>query len=165
MQDVTRQSVFEEKCEWIILNADPEGEDYSENIILKYVEMYPDNIVYERIKDDPGIYGTWNMAIKKSTGDFITNVNCDDRRHIEGLEKQAKLLVANPDVDLVYNDSYVTHDPNTAWENLKPDCQRYNFEKFSKQAMLRGNLPHNNPMWRKSIHEKLDRDWETYESL
>jgi glycosyltransferase involved in cell wall biosynthesis len=164
MKDVTRQSIFEEKCEWVILNVDPEGEDFSENIILKYAEMYPDNIVYERLSEDPGIYGTWNMGIKKSTGDFVTNVNCDDRRPIEALEKQAKLLVANPDIDLVYNDSYVTSEPNTMWEDVQPDCQRYNFEKFSKEAMLRGNLPHNNPMWRKSIHEKHGYFDEKYRS-
>ena len=31
---------------------------------------------------------------------------------------------------------------------------KYNFENFSKESMLKGNLPHNNPMWRKTIHEK-----------
>ena len=55
---------FEEKCEWIILNADPDGEDFDEEVILGYVEKYPNNIVYKRLQEDPGIYDTWNMAIK-----------------------------------------------------------------------------------------------------
>jgi len=151
---VTRQTMFEEKCEWIILNVDPPGEEFDEQVILKYVEKYPDNITYKRLTEDPGIYDTWNMGIKMATGEFVTNVNCDDRRPAWAYEKQAKLLVANPDVDLVYNDSYVSHEPNVMWEDVTPDTQKYNFEQFSKEAMLRSNLPHNNPMWRRSVHDK-----------
>ena len=154
MEDVTRQTIFEEKCEWIILNVDPAGEDFDEEVILKYQEKYPNNIIYKRLEEDPGIYDTWNMGIKMATGEFVTNVNCDDRRPAWAYEKQAKLLVANPDVDLVYNDSYIVHEPNVMWEAVTPDTQKYNFENFSKEAMLRGNLPHNNPMWRKEVHEK-----------
>ena len=72
----------------------------------------------------------------------------------DGLEKQAALLYSNSDVDLVYNDSFITHEPNIMFEDIPDDCQKYNFEQFSVEAMLRGNLPHNNPMWRRSIHEK-----------
>jgi len=153
MEDVTRQTIFKEKCEWIILNADPAGDDYDEKIILKYVDKYPGNIVYKRLSEDPGIYDTWNMAIKMSTGDYLTNVNCDDRRAPWAIEKQAKLLVTNPDVALVYNDSYVTGESNVMWENVPAQCTRYEFEQYSKEAMLRGNLPHNNPMWRKGLHD------------
>jgi len=153
MEDVTRQTVFKDKCEWIILNADPEGDDYDEKIILKYVEKYPGNIIYKRLTEDPGIYDTWNMAIKMCSGEFVTNVNCDDRRAPWALEKQARLLTSSPDVALVYNDSYVTVEPNVMWENIPPNCQHYDFEQYSTEAMLRTNLPHNNPMWRKELHE------------
>ena len=156
MEDVTRQTIFEDKCEWIILNANKSGDDYEEQVIQKYIERYPNNIVYKRLEEDGGIYDTWNKAIQMSTGEFVTNINCDDRRAIDGLEKQAKLLVANPECSLVYNDSYVVHEPNLQIENVlnMPNIQKYNFEQFSKEAMLRTNLPHNNPMWKKEIHEK-----------
>jgi len=153
MEDITRQTVFE-KCEWIILNANKPGFEYEEEVILKYKEKFPNNIVYERMEEDPGIYDTWNKGIKMSTGEYITNVNCDDRRAGRGLEKQATALYNNPDVELVYNDSYITHEPNIMFEDVPPDTQKYNFEQFSTEAMLRGNLPHNNPMWKRSIHEK-----------
>jgi hypothetical protein len=154
MEDVTRQSIFEDKCEWIILNANKAGDDYEEQAIQKYIERYPNNIVYKRLEEDGGIYDTWNKAIQMSNGEFVTNVNCDDRRSIDALEKQAKLLVANPECSLVYNDSFVVHKPNVQFEEIPEGTQRYNFEQFSKEAMLRGNLPHNNPMWKKSIHDK-----------
>lgn len=154
MEDVTRQTIFKEKCEWILLNVNPEGQDAEEEVIMKYIEKYPKNIVYRRLKEDPGIYGVWNQAIEMSKGEFITNMNCDDRRAPYAVERQAKLLVSQPDVDLVYNDSYISQQPNVNWESLPQNAQRYNFEQFSKEAMIRGNQPHNNPMWRKSLHEK-----------
>ena len=154
MEDVTRQTIFEEKCEWIILNVNPKGNNREEEIILKYAEKYPNNIVYKRLPTDPGVYGVWNEAIKMSTGEFVTNINCDDRRSPNGLEIQAKYLTICPDIDLVYNDSYISRQSNTRWEDLKPGSERYHFEPFSKEAMLRGNQPHNNPMWRKNLHDK-----------
>jgi glycosyltransferase involved in cell wall biosynthesis len=154
MEDVTRQTIFEDKCEWIILNANKTGDEYEEQVIKKYIEKYPNNIVYKRLEEDGGVYDTWNKAIEISTGEFVTNINCDDRRALDGLEKQAKLLVANPEISLVYNDSFVVHRSNIQFESIPEGTQRYNFEQFSKEAMLRGNLPHNNPMWRKTLHER-----------
>jgi glycosyltransferase involved in cell wall biosynthesis len=163
LEDTTRQTIFEDKCEWIILNANPEGHDEEEEIILKYAEKYP-NIVYKRLDNDPGIYAVWNQAIKMSTGEFITNINCDDRRSQNALEIQAKTLVFDDSIDLVYNDSYVVHDANIMFEDVPNNTQRYNFEQFSQEAMLRTNLPHNNPMWRKKLHEKNGYFKEDYRS-
>jgi len=170
MKDVTNQTIFKDKCEWLIFNANEKGNDYEEKVIQEYIDKFPDNIKYKRLKKDPGLYGVWNKAIKIADGEFVTNINCDDRRAPWALEKQAKLLLVNEDVDLVYNDSYVCHEPNIDWENLdSTKLQRYLFEDFSKEAMLRGSLPHNNPMWRKKLHDnfgyfdtqyKASADWE-----
>ena len=152
MEDVVRQTIFKEKCEWVILNANEEG-DKEEKIILKYLEKYPNNIVYKRLAEDKGVYDTWNQAIEMSTGEYITNVNCDDRRSTDALEIQAKHLLAHNDIDLVYNDSFLVDAANIQWENVPNDGKRYNFEDFSKESLLRTNMPHNNPMWRKSLHD------------
>jgi len=153
MEDVTRQTIFEDKCEWVILNANKAGDDYEERVIQKYVQKYPNNIIYKRLEEDAGIYDTWNKAIEMSTGDFITNINCDDRRAPWALERQASILVSDAEVDLAYNDSYAVQVPNLSWEDISPEMQRYNFEPFSKEALLRCNLPHNNPMWRRTLHD------------
>ena len=46
----------------------------------------------------------------------------------------------------------------------KSTSQKYNFEQFSKEAMLRGNLPHNNPMWKKDLHSKYGYFNQKYRS-
>ena len=164
MDDVTSQTIFKEKCEWVILNANPPGQDEEEKVIEEYLQKFPDNITYERLEDDPGIYATWNLAIRKCTGQYITNMNCDDRRAPYALEKQAKTLMLNPDISLVYNDSYIVHEPNVNWDTLPEDSKKYNFEQFSKESMIRGNQPHNNPMWKKQLHDKHGYFREDYGS-
>jgi hypothetical protein len=164
MEDVTKQTVFNDKCEWIILNANPKGKDYEEKVILEYCKKYS-NIKYERLENDPGIYAVWNKAVKMASGEYITNINCDDRRKPDCLEIQAIGLATNKEIDLVYNDSYIVQNANISWEAIDhSNTQRYNFEKFSKEAMLRGNLPHNNPMWRKSLHDRFGYFNENYKS-
>lgn len=151
LEDITRQTIFKEKCELVLVNPNSPGNE--EKIIKQYMEKYP-NIVYKKLDHDPGIYDTWNEAIKLCSGDYVTNANLDDRKAPNSIEKHAKMLFSSPDVDLVYADSYIMNEPNKRWEDIKQDTQKYNFEHFSIEAMLRGNPPHNNPMWRKSLHEK-----------
>jgi glycosyltransferase involved in cell wall biosynthesis len=153
MEDTTNQTIFDEKCEWILINVNEPGDDFEEEIILKYAQKYP-NIRYKRLKTDPGVYGVWNKAIKMATGEFISNINCDDRRAPDALRKQAETLVAHEEISLVYNDSYIVKEPNTTWDMAATaDTTRYNFDAFSVESMLRSNLPHNNPMWKRSLHD------------
>jgi hypothetical protein len=151
LEDITRQSIFKEKCELVLINPNSPGNE--ETIIKKYMEKYP-NIIYKKLDNDPGVYDTWNEAIKLCTGEYVTNANLDDRKSPLSIEKHAKTLFANPDIDLVYADSYIMQEANKRWEDVTQDTQKYNFEDFSLEAMLRGNPPHNNPMWKKSLHEK-----------
>ena len=152
LEDITRQTIFEEKCELVLVNANSPGNE--EVVIEEYIEKYPDNIIYKKLDEDPGIYGTWNEAIRLSTGEYITNANLDDRKAPNSLELHAKVLFGNEEIDLVYADSYITNNPNETYEENTAQGKRYNFEQFSKEGMLRGNQPHNNPMWRKSLHDK-----------
>jgi len=152
LEDVTNQTIFKDKCELILINADSPGNE--DEVINEYLEKYPDNIIYKKLDKDPGIYGTWNYALEFATGEYITNANLDDRKAVNSLEIHAKNLFTDKDVDLVYADSFITNQPNETYENNTSEGRRYNFENFSKEAMLRGNQPHNNPMWRKSLHDK-----------
>ena len=167
LNDMTNQTVFD-KCELILVNANSPGNE--EEVIEKYMQKY-DNIIYKKLDEDPGIYGTWNEALKLATGEYVTNANLDDRKASNSLEVHARELYTNPNIDLVYADSYITNAPNETFDNNTSQDRRYNFEQFSKDAMLRGNQPHNNPMWRKSLHEqhgefnsdyKSAGDWEFF---
>ena len=152
LEDITRQTIFEEKCELILINANSPGNE--EETILEYLKKYPNNIIYNKFETDPGIYGIWNAAINIASGDFITNANLDDRHAIDFMEQLGYFLATNSEVDLVYTDNLLTFQENETFENNSSDGQVYPSEEFSVEAMLRGNAPHCMPMWRKTIHDQ-----------
>tara|TARA_R110002020_G_scaffold78506_6_gene197428 strand:- start:1218 stop:3203 length:1986 start_codon:yes stop_codon:yes gene_type:complete len=162
LEDVTRQTVFKEKCELILINANSPGNE--EEVINEYLEKYPDNIVYKKLEEDPGIYAVWNMAIKMATGEYITNANLDDRKASNALERHALELYTNTDVDLVYSNMLITHKANETFENNSSNGERYNFPDFSLENLLRSNMPHASPMWRKTVHDKHGFFEEKYRS-
>lgn len=148
LKDIIQQTIFKE-CELIIINANSPGKE--EEIIKEYMKKFS-NIIYKKLEKDPGLYATWNMAIRMAKADFITNANLDDRHDIKFLETHLKSLQENPEIDLVYSGFYVTENKN---ETFECNIHRWTFDayEFLPQRM-RHNLPGPNPMWRKSIHEK-----------
>ena len=133
-------------------------------MINEYLEKYPDNIVYKRLDEDPGIYAVWNMAIKMSSGEYITNANLDDRKSVNALERHALELYSNEDVDLVYSNMLVTDTPNETFENNSSEGRCYDNPDFSLENLLKQNMPHASPMWGKSIHDKHGFFEEKYRS-
>jgi glycosyltransferase involved in cell wall biosynthesis len=162
LEDITRQTIFKDKCELILINANSPGNE--EETINKYLKKYPDNIVYKKLDEDPGIYGVWNMGVELATGEYITNANLDDRKRPDSLEKHATSLFLNDDIDLVYSDMVITDKPNETWESNSSNGRRYNMADFSFENLLRGNMPHAAPMWKKTIHEKHGLFDEKYKS-
>ena len=162
LEDITGQTIFKEKCELILINANSPGNE--EPVINEFLEKYPDNIVYKRLEEDPGIYAVWNIAAKMATGEYITNANLDDRKSINSLEAHAKELFSNQDVDLVYADMLITDQPNESLKKNSSEGRKYNFPDFTFDNLKMTNMPHASPMWRKSYHEKYGYFDDKYRS-
>jgi glycosyltransferase involved in cell wall biosynthesis len=149
LKDVVNQTIFNE-CELILLNANsPENE---RDIIDPYLKEY-DNIVYEELDEDPGVYAVWNIGIRMSKSLLLSNANVDDRRHPLYLEKHLKTLEENPDIDLAYADVLATCQPNETMEK-NTTISTYEFPEYSFLNLIKYNMPHCCPVWRKSLHDK-----------
>ena len=114
LEDMTRQTIFEEKCELILINANSPGNE--EEVIKEYIEKYPNNIVYKKLEKDPGIYGVWNIGVEMASGEYLTNANLDDRKALYSIERHARELYLNSEIDLVYADMMITDKPNETFE-------------------------------------------------
>ena len=113
------------------------------------------------------------MIIKDlAKGEFVTVGNVDDRRRNDCLEVQAKHLMFNDDVDLVYGDCLQTRIINETFEKNSSNGSLYehSLNKFSKENMIKC-LPGPLPMWRKNIHDEVGyfngdydyaNDWEMW---
>jgi glycosyltransferase involved in cell wall biosynthesis len=164
LENVVSQTCFDQ-CEWIMIQ--PKGDGFSKRVdesIKIYQEKYS-NILYSNLETDPSVYAVWNNAIIESSGDFITNWNCDDRRYPDSLQKQIDFFEEHSSIDLIYNDQLWHREPNwIPWDKRYNNIEPYpifhtiNYEnkkkpKYSRLAMQK-NLPHNDPIWRSSLHKK-----------
>ena len=156
LQDITQQTIFDQ-CELILINANSPGNE--EPIIKKYMNMHP-NIIYAKLDSDPGLYATWNMAIKVAQGIYITNANLDDRLAHDCYEVHAAHLDEYTDVDLVYSDKYITKQPNETFD--KHTGSKWAPSPQATRENMNECWPCANPMWRKSLHDRFGLFDEEY---
>jgi len=153
LEDITKQTIFD-KCELIVVNANSPGNE--EEVILEYCDRYP-NIQYHKLDYRATTTEVINMVIDElATGDFVTVGNIDDRRRFNCLEIQAKHLMYNEDIDLVYGDCLQTKEINETFENNSSEGSLYEHSKkrFTKENMIKC-LPGPMPMWRRNIHDEI----------
>jgi glycosyltransferase involved in cell wall biosynthesis len=162
LEDITKQTIFEDKCELILINANSPGKE--EPVIQEYLEKYPDNIIYRRLEEDPGIYAVWNMGVEMSSGEYLTNANLDDRKASNSIEMHARELCVSPETDLVYSDMLITDKPNETFKLNSSEGRAYSFPNFSYDSLRMTNMPHAAPMWRKSYHDKYGLFDDNYKS-
>ena len=68
IESIINQSIgFEENIQIILVNDG--SPDNSEEICLKYKEMYPDNILYKK-KENGGVSSARNTGLKKVSGEL-----------------------------------------------------------------------------------------------
>lgn len=153
LENIIEQTVFDE-CELFLMNGDSPESEIEESIIAPYTSKYK-NIRYERLPKDPGIYACWNLMIKSSNSDYITNANVDDRIMPDCIGKHVSLLDNKTDIDVAYCYNIRSHMPNTQPWMVTGNEDMFPTAPFSKELMLQANLPHNHPVWRRSLHDKF----------
>lgn len=157
------------KCMHVLVCCNPEWGD-DEDTCYEMEEKFPSQYKFFYLEKDPGIYGAWNYAIEQSYSEYITNANVDDRLHPECIEKHINYLDEHQDIDLAYCKNLCTFKPND--EIFTRETRNvYPTSKFKPKLMLRGNLPHNHPVWRRSLHDRFGMfdtnlksaaDWEMW---
>jgi len=163
MKDIIDQSAFDE-CEWYLLDAcSPENEYY---IIKLYLSRY-NNIKYERLDSDPGLYACWNYMIKNSKSEYVTNANLDDRLFPKCIERHIETLDENQDYDLAYCENAVTHTVNDSYKNYErmEQIPIYPTGYFDRTALLNHCYPSTHPLWRRSLHDRFGFFDEKYRSV
>lgn len=164
LEDITNQTIFTDKCELILIHPKTSPGFIEEKKIIKdYLKKF-DNIVYKPLKDDPGTYACWNLGVKASTGAYLTNANLDDRKARNSIERYAKELFTNPDVDVVYADSLITNALNETFDVNTSNGRKYTFPEFSFKNLKMVNVLHQCPLYRRELHDKHGMFEEKYRS-
>lgn len=88
---------------WEIIFWDNASSDSSADIARSYQDGH---LRYFRGANTVPLGQARNLAIEQSRGEFIAFLDCDDLWLPEKLEKQIPLFLADPEVGLVYSDTY-----------------------------------------------------------
>ena len=163
MKDIIDQTAFDE-CEWYLLDAcSPENEF---NVIKPYLSRY-NNIRYERLDSDPGLYACWNYMITNSDSRYITNANLDDRLIPQCIERHIETLDKNEDYDLAYCENTVTHRMNDSYKNYDhmAEVSIYPTGNFDRKTLLHHCYPSTHPLWRRSLHDRFGFFDESYRAV
>jgi glycosyltransferase involved in cell wall biosynthesis len=153
LDNITSQTIFEDRCELIVIDA---ASDQGEGeVVRRYQERFPGRIVYHRMPYRAGIYVAWNVGVGLARGRFLTNANLDDLRRQDSLEQQATALDALPYVDLGYQDHVYSADDSVDFERAAHAGVVSDLPHVTPHVMLKTNPPHNGPMWRADLHDRI----------
>jgi glycosyltransferase involved in cell wall biosynthesis len=159
LEDVLKQTIFND-IEFILLDCgSPENE---KDHIKKLTDLH-NNIIYHRLDNDPGLYQSWNIAIKMCSSSIIGNWNVDDRKSTNGIEMLYNRLSKKTQVDVVYGITYVSYVANEKYEDNEYNVL-YPYLPHSLENLLRNNSPHCMPLWRKNLHDRFGYFDESYMS-
>ena len=123
---------------------------------------------FKLIKEDIklGVYNAWNIGIKASTTDYVTNWNIDDIRHPINTKIKYDLLSKN-NVDVAYNWYTATETLNENFYNIDLNSKlvlKYpdNYENYVLENCYAGP----DPMWKKILHDKVGYfDYENFPTI
>ncbi|MGK7945933.1 MAG: glycosyltransferase [Microcystaceae cyanobacterium] len=160
LENIVSQTIFK-RCQLLIIDANSPENEYE--IIQKFTQKYP-NIIYKRLEQTIGIYEVWNLAIAISNTEFITNANVDDALRNDAIEMKVSALKGNPEVDVVYGDVYYSFMANLPFEVVEKGGLKTELPTVNKENLIQFNSPHNAPMWRRSLHDKIGCFDTTYKS-
>jgi len=162
LEELIKQTIFN-KLEIIIVDAaSPQKE---KDIVSSYQKQY-DNICYLRLNKRIGIYPAWNIGIKKTKAPYITPFSTNDRLNPVAYETLSKALDENPDIDLVYGDTYLSRLPHTPFEHgIDAPGMVQKWDEYSYNFLLEDNCIGPHPMWRRKIHDTVGYFSEDYVAL
>jgi glycosyltransferase involved in cell wall biosynthesis len=149
---LVQQTIFV-KRQMEILVIDSCSEQKEGEIVKEFQDRY-DGIRYIRTDKRENLYKSWNRAIIEANGEYLTNANTDDRHHKKCIELLLENLEENPEIDIAYGNLYKSAIANETFEQndkLKP-CTS---QKFFPSSLIIHNYVGAQPLWRKSIHEKI----------
>ena len=147
------------ECEIIIIDSG--SEEKESDIVCQFQQIYP-SLKYIRTEKRESLYKAWNRGIESSSGQFITNANTDDRHQITCLEVLVNKLEENPSLDIAYGNLYKSTIPNEFFDDNTKSVPCYS-QEFNAGSLLLHNYIGAQPVWRKSLHERIGMFNESFE--
>lgn len=160
LEDLVNQTFFAEgRMEILIIDS---GSEQQECKIVEEFQKAHNSILYFKTDEREPLYKSWNRAIEKARGKYLTNANTDDRHHSECLGRLVNKLEENPDCDVAYGNLYKSSIYNESFDANDKSVPCYS-QTFNPGSLLLHDFIGAQPVWRKSLHDKIGMFDEFYE--
>jgi hypothetical protein len=118
------------------------------------------NIRYIHLEKDPGLYEAWNIGIKESSGEYLSNANLDDRKSLayysilisELMNSNAQIISSLfwtcsklPEID-------IKDLPIVWYKEAKSNISYFDFFKIENGLILDQCLVGAFPIWSRNLH-------------
>lgn len=94
------KQTFFDRMEVVLDHNEPSNEELQ--LVRKFQKRYPGHIKHIIVDTVDPIGVSMNRCIEKASGDFLTIWNVDDLRTPNSIESQARVLIDNRNIDIVY---------------------------------------------------------------
>jgi GT2 family glycosyltransferase len=162
LDDLVQQSMFI-KGEMEILIIDSGSQEEEGEIVREYQSRY-DRIRYFRTEQRETLYRSWNRAVEKAQGEYLTNANTDDRHESTCIEILARTLDENPDCGLCYGNLYKSSTPNQRF-NRQDESKLCESQEFFPASALLHCTNGAQPLWRKALHDQVGLFDEKFKAI
>ena len=160
-ESLKRQTIFSESQIYIGAVLPTENESK----LIEQFRSENQNVRVEVFSYRSGIYEVWNRGVEQTSSRFLTNMNVDDLRRDDSLELQARFLKRFESIDVVYQDVYLSFEPNVEWKLIAGVGLSTSLPHVSLPVMSLGfNPPHNAPMWKRRVHDNVGGFDESFKS-
>jgi len=132
LESLPRQTFFD-RMEFVLDHNEPSKEEIE--LVKKFQEKYPGRLKHTIVEKVDPISTSMNRCIRESSGDFVTIWNVDDLRTPNSIEAQARLLLENPHVDIVYGNFRIVKSFMSIKGKLV-DCSRYPKSELTRSMII-----------------------------
>jgi len=112
------------------------------------VDNYEHRFKIIHTNDVPTLYDAWNQGIAIASGEYLTNINTDDRLYPGALQKMIDVLDSDSSVGVVYPDVDRVHEIDGE------PFGTFSWVEGDMAVLLKGCFLGPMPMWRKSLHDE-----------
>ncbi len=150
--DLTDQTLYKQgQLEIIVVDSASPGNE--KPIIERFTDNFH-NIKYYRTDVRETLSSAWNLALRHSSGNYLTIANCDDRHRLDAIETLAEVLNHNPQIELVFADAIESSIMNETFAECN-SINYYTYPEFNYENCLHHHQFGHQPLWRKSLHKQI----------
>lgn len=159
VEDLIGQTAFERgRMEVLLIDSASPGDEH--RLVRQHIRRHL-NLLYVRSIDRESLYRAWNRGACVSQARYLSNANLDDRHRKDFFERLALDLDRHPQVQLVYPAQYLTSNANEPFHDHEP-VRSWAWPDYTLDQLRIGNHVGSQPMWRRSLHERIGWFEERY---